>query len=1329
MMKNGSRVAMGLMCALAMCCAVMYITADGADVQETVLAPAKSVYGIGGPASVDSQDVEKAGTVVTNTPDGRMRLTDYLANVEKEIAAEEAARKRDVLAVQQQMARNFAFNKAARAKLQKAMLAKMAANAKKAKDDLARSMKFVQAKFAAAAALQNKRNKANIRRSRKLRKRIARNKALAAKNLAHQVLVQQRALAAVGAAANSRIDQTNKHVAANAAQIKTNAKKAADDLAHAMNKYDQKVANARAEAAAGRGKLATQLANQDKSIRQWANNKLKIVMSKTAAQFRRVREKMAEDRHHADMALKAASNRMTASMNAFTALNNKRFQKTVSDIAAAKKEAKDRLDKAETSFKVGLRSLTSTVQEQVQKTNARIEQVSNTVDKNKVAQAKINANVNAEAKRMVALGNKRYNEHLKKDKELKNLIDSNKAATDKRLQAMSAHFTMELNAVKATMKKNRAHASHMLAKKSAELYTQIEKDERAQLDTNGKLKEQTREATMAIQASLKDAKDDFAKRLTALHTTVVKNDKKFEGKMDKLTGIVRANEVKNQKGRDQLASIMKANKAELKTAVRDAIHKGETRMAKAEKHLTDLNEKTKATLNMKITTAIAAQAKRANDQIEGLRLSSKEARAEMKKQLLYAIRSMSQEAKENLDAAKEVAVHVFTAVNAKEAAAAKHSAADRAKIAESIKEEKEATNRQVKDAVASMHRSLLALKYETEAKIKKTNTKVDAYAAALKKEAQDVAALMSSQMSSLHSKIAAQKSQATGAIKGADAASAAGFAAAMDEVEASLKAAEEDANAKFTGLEEDMADQRSHLVKELGSAVADINDKIAKQAALADSRFSKTVKDISAARHEAATEVAEARQEFATDLAAVTSTIKEMDTRLTGEVQVVSGSVIEFKAQQHIVNRHVNAEINRVEKLMDARASHSKRARGKLRAILDENKRAAHEEVVALDGIFRKKIAKIRSESADDAHSARADLATATSEMYEKMADAQTEMIYANEGAASAINKYSKESLAAIAASKANFEDRLDVLTNTIAANNRQVEKGFEVLTGVVRDHKAAGEKDRALIKKQNAAMAADMDKKIVNAIQKGEAEAKAVAQQARSHLAAEKKSMLVEITNTVEDYADMIFSTVQGKHQKLADNYLSLKAYAAAAEPAIEAYVAKGKGKNLSSLGDLLTNIAGLAKVDPPKAEGLSPNTAIPSIFSGMRKGGVKVDNKVTKINGLVHEYVEVTNGVRARWPMGLGKYLLMKLEGSMSKKGVLQVDKISGKSGNFVYINGNAVGLSNKLNDFESLAVRMAKYEGTLAKLTAALSGKHKPGPPVPKPVYANPPEYEGD
>merc|ERR1712159_319087 len=542
------------------CCAVMYITADGADVQETVLAanaPAKSVYGIGGPQSVDSEDVEKVGTVFTNTPDGRMRLTDYLTNVEKEIAAEEAARKRDVAAVQAQMARNFAFNKAARAKLQKAMLAKMAANAKKAKDDLNRAMKIVQAKFAAAAALQNKRNKANIRRSRKLRKRIEANKRLAAKNLAHQVLTQQRALAATASAVNARIDQTNKHVAANAAQIKANAKKAADDLAHAVNKYDQKVANARAEAAAGRSKLAAQLAAQDKSIRQWANNKMKIVTAQTAARFRRVRARMARDRHHADMALKSATSRMEASLNADKALNDRRFAKTVRDIANARREAAARVKAARAEFKVGIYALTATVNAQVQKTNKRISDLSGVVNKNKLEQAKVNANVNAEVKRMIALGNKRYKEHLKKDRELKRLIDKNKAENTARMDAMAASYAARLDKVRATMKKNRAHATHMLAKETSKLYAAIEQSERAQMKVNGRLAQQTRRARLDIQDSLRDAKNDFATRMAKLHKTVVSNDHKFQGKMDKLTGIVRANALKNAKGRAQLASIMR----------------------------------------------------------------------------------------------------------------------------------------------------------------------------------------------------------------------------------------------------------------------------------------------------------------------------------------------------------------------------------------------------------------------------------------------------------------------------------------------------------------------------------------------------------------------------------------------------------------------------------------------------------------------------------------------------------------------------------------------------------------------------------------------------
>merc|ERR1712167_189612 len=199
-------------------------------------------------------------------------------------------------------------------------------------------------------------------------------------------------------------------------------------------------------------------------------------------------------------------------------------------------------------------------------------------------------------------------------------------------------------------------------------------------------------------------------------------------------------------------------------------------------------------------------------------------------------------------------------------------------------------------------------------------------------------------------------------------------------------------------------------------------------------------------------------------------------------------------------------------------------------------------------------------------------------------------------------------------------------------------------------------------------------------------------------------------ITNTVEEYADKTFATIQGKHGKIADNYLSLKAYAITAEDKIVDHVGKGKGKNLSSLGDLLVNVAATSAIKPQKAEGISPSSSLAAPFSGNK---IAIKNSVNKINGLVNEFIEVANSCRERWPMGLGKYLHFKLNASMSA--------------NWVFLNGHAVGLSNKLNDFESLAVRMGHYEATLAKLTAALAGKGRN--PAKKRVYVKPPEWPGN
>merc|ERR1711998_720650 len=153
----------------------------------------------------------------------------------------------------------------------------------------------------------------------------------------------------------------------------------------------------------------------------------------------------------------------------------------------------------------------------------------------------------------------------------------------------------------------------------------------------------------------------------------------------------------------------------------------------------------------------------------------------------------------------------------------------------------------------------------------------------------------------------------------------------------------------------------------------------------------------------------------------------------------------------------------------------------------------------------------------------------------------------------------------------------------------------------------------------------------IERAIAIGEAKAKAVQERAIENIDSEKKTLLTTISVAVENMADNVFATVQGHHAKIAEDYLK-----------------KGKTKGLNSVGDLLSTLAATAGEAPPAAtegEGFGAES-IPSVFSGKE---VKVDGSVSKINGLVNEYVGIVGQVKDRWPMGLGKYLIGKLEIAM--------------------------------------------------------------------------------
>merc|ERR1719482_2444728 len=374
------------------------------------------------------------------------------------------------------MAKNREYNAKARSTMKKALLKRMAENAKKAKDDLAKQMRWTAGKFATAAKLENKRYRATIKRSRKTREIMRKNKKEYNHNLHMAVLNQQRALAALDASTNAKIKKTNANIAANAAQIKTNALKARHDLDNAMDSFDKKMLSYKQEAEKGRSKLAATAATMDKKVRAMVTLKIKEATAYAAKEFQDVRTTMAKNRHEADMALSAQTTRFKAALASARALQNKRFKQTVADIAKARAEA--------------------------------------------------DAKVNKELKNMIAIGNKREDALAKKDAALRTVMKQNKAATEKKMEAMAKEFYLQLQKIRAQMKKDRAYQEKRLGQATGALFATLRKNVEEQNKKNEKLTEETRQARLDSENALREAKHGFANKLGAPHETVVKNDKK-----------------------------------------------------------------------------------------------------------------------------------------------------------------------------------------------------------------------------------------------------------------------------------------------------------------------------------------------------------------------------------------------------------------------------------------------------------------------------------------------------------------------------------------------------------------------------------------------------------------------------------------------------------------------------------------------------------------------------------------------------------------------------------------------------------------------------------
>merc|ERR1719230_462351 len=279
-------------------------------------------------------------------------------------------------------------------------------------------------------------------------------------------------------------------------------------------------------------------------------------------------------------------------------------------------------------------------------------------------------------------------------------------------------------------------------------------------------------------------------------------------------------------------------------AIQEAITKGENRAKEVEANGEKMNADTKWLIENKLNAEITKLRDETSGSVEALALQSKEARDEMKAEMLYAIRSAAEVAKADLQLAVKDGVEKMVAFQAKSKSV--HSEAEEARDA--LKAEIAANSAEVttmvQDAMATDARAQALLKQQTAEAIKKTNTQLDANAAQMKKIALATRAQIKASTAQTMKDIAEEQKRASKATADFSAADAARQAEALKFMADELAAAGEATEKKFGAAYVRLAEDRSEADMALGAAVDGLNDSLAKQAALADSRFEKTVKDL-----------------------------------------------------------------------------------------------------------------------------------------------------------------------------------------------------------------------------------------------------------------------------------------------------------------------------------------------------------------------------------------------------------------------------------------------------------------------------------------------------
>merc|ERR1712159_281156 len=116
---------------------------------------------------------------------------------------------------------------------------------------------------------------------------------------------------------------------------------------------------------------------------------------------------------------------------------------------------------------------------------------------------------------------------------------------------------------------------------------------------------------------------------------------------DKLTGIVRANALKDRRGRQALAAMARAQRSDLQNALHKAVEAGKTRAAKLSAKMTSMNKATRRQVALQLSAQITTLKRQNQHAIDQFRMMDKKELALLRKTLKAALNRVRAEARRN----------------------------------------------------------------------------------------------------------------------------------------------------------------------------------------------------------------------------------------------------------------------------------------------------------------------------------------------------------------------------------------------------------------------------------------------------------------------------------------------------------------------------------------------------------------------------------------------------------------------------------------------------------------------------------------------------------